>query len=65
MTPRPHGPAAPAAEGFSGIGRAERRRMVKRWRESGSGLSLKEWAKQNAQVGDAAQAWLESKRSSS
>ena len=53
------------SEGFNGIGRAERRRMVKRWKESGSGLSLREWARQNAQVGDAAQGWLEHKKVSS
>ena len=50
-------------EGFRGIGRKERRRLVKRWRQEGAGLSLKQWAQQNNLVGDAAQAWIESKRS--
>jgi len=37
--------------------------MKKRWKEEGSGLSLKEWAK-NGQVGDAQAAWIEAKRGS-
>lgn len=50
-------------EGFKGLGRQERQRMIRRWKEEGRGLSLKEWARQNAQVGDAALVWLEHKRS--
>lgn len=49
-------------EGYSGIGRADRRRMVRLWRASGSGLSLKEWAAQQG-VGDIADVWIKSKRS--
>ena len=48
-------------EAFRGLGRKERRRMKKRWREEGSHESLKEWAKKG-QVGDAAVVWLERKR---
>ena len=49
-------------EKSKGLGRRERRRLLRRWKEEGAGLSLKQWAQQNALVGDAAQAWLEQKR---
>lgn len=45
----------------SGVGRKNRRLMVKLWKESGTTLSLKEWARQ-AQAGDVAQAWYEGKK---
>jgi hypothetical protein len=48
-------------EKTQGIGRQERRRLLRRWKQDGRGLSLKQWARQNALVGDAAAAWLESK----
>jgi hypothetical protein len=52
-------------EAFRGLGRKERRRMKKRWKEEGGGQSggqsLKEWAKKGG-VGDASVAWLENKR---
>jgi hypothetical protein len=50
-----------ANDGFAGLGRKERRRMVRRWQCEGAGQSLKAWARQ-ALVGDAAAAWLASKR---
>ena len=49
-------------ESFEGLGRVKLREMKKRWRTEGSGLSLKQWARQNNLVGDAAQAWLENKK---
>jgi hypothetical protein len=49
-------------EGFSGIGRRERRIMIRRWKSEGKGKSLKQWARL-AGVGDAAIAWLEKKKS--
>jgi hypothetical protein len=55
--------AADDRERSRGIGKKELRRMKKRWKEEGSGLSLKEWAK-NGQVGDAQAAWIEAKRGS-
>jgi hypothetical protein len=48
-------------EGYRGLGRRERRRMVRRWKTEGRGQSLKEWARRAA-VGDAAVAWLENKK---
>jgi hypothetical protein len=53
--------AAPAPEGFNGVGKRVRRLVVKLWRESGTGKSLKQWADE-ALVGDAAAAWIASKR---
>ena len=49
-------------EKTTGLGRRERRRLVRRWKAEGEGLSLKQWAQKNAVVGDAAEAWLEIKR---
>jgi len=49
-------------EKFQGLGKKQRQAMKKRWREEGQGQSLKQWAAQNALVGDAAQAWLNHKR---
>jgi hypothetical protein len=49
-------------ERAGGLGRKERRRMKKRWREEGGGQSLKEWARKHDEVGDAAVAWIEGKR---
>lgn len=48
-------------ESYQGLGRAERRRMKRRWRQEGGGLSLKDWARKMG-VGDAALNWLEHKR---
>jgi len=52
-------------EGYNGLGRARRRAMVKRWKASGTELSLKAWAVQQDKVGDGAQVWLMSKRQGS
>ena len=49
-------------EGFHGIGRRERRSMIRRWKTEGLGMSLKQWARRQSQVGDAATAWLEKKK---
>ena len=49
-------------EKFAGLGKRERRRLIRRWKSEGQGLSLKQWAQQNNLVGDAAQAWLGTKR---
>lgn len=48
---------------YKGIGRTERRRMKKRWREEGKplGLSLRAWARQQHPVGDSAFAWVMAK----
>jgi hypothetical protein len=54
--------AGTTTELFTGLGRRERRRLLRRWKEEGAGLSLKQWAQQNDLVGDAAQAWLAAKR---
>jgi hypothetical protein len=51
-----------AEEKFRGIGKGLRQQMKKRWRQEGSGKSLKEWARE-ALVGDAAAAWIASKQS--
>jgi hypothetical protein len=51
-------------EGFNGIGRTELRRMRRQWKAEGSGKSLKQWARENSQVGTAAQAWLGKKKDS-
>lgn len=50
-------------EKFNGVGRKNRRIMIRLWKESGCALSLKEWAKQ-ALTGDIARVWLESKKES-
>lgn len=47
---------------ITGIGKTEKRRMVKRWKLEGNGLSLKEWAARQPPVGDAAFVWLQAKR---
>lgn len=44
-----------------GLGKTERRRMVKRWREEGRGLSLRTWARKQHPVGDSAFAWIQTK----
>lgn len=49
-------------ETFHGLGRRERRRMIRRWKVEGEGKSLKDWARTCAQVGDAALAWIENKK---
>ncbi len=51
-------------EGYKGLGRADRRRMKRRWRTEGQGMSLKQWAKHTG-VGDAADVWLKAKKESS
>lgn len=48
------------SEGYKGLGRKARREMVRRWKQSGSGMSLKQWA-QSQGVGDAADVWLKAK----
>lgn len=54
------------AEAFTGVGKTERRRMIKRWQQEGKplGLSLKQWAAQQHPVGDSAYAWLQAKKGS-
>lgn len=49
-------------EAFRGLGRTERRRMIRRWKEEGGGLSLKAWARKQDPVGDAAYHWLKAKK---
>ncbi len=49
------------AEMSKGVGRAMRRRMVRQWKASARGKSLKAWALE-AKVGDVALAWIEGKR---
>lgn len=49
-------------ETFHGIGKTERRRMIRRWKEEGGGLSLKAWAKLQPPVGDAAFRWFQAKK---
>ncbi len=49
-------------ETFVGLGKTERRRMLRLWRERGRGLSLKAWAALQHPVGDAAYSWLAAKR---
>lgn len=51
-------------EQHKGIGRTERRRMLKRWHEEGKpkGLSLRQWASQQHPVGDSAFYWIQAKR---
>ena len=49
-------------ETYCGIGRRERRKMVRRWRdETGGKISLKNWARDQNPVGDSAYAWLRGK----
>lgn len=48
-------------ETFKGLGRAERRKMIRLWKETASGLSLKDWARAQHPVGDAAYAWIKAK----
>jgi hypothetical protein len=50
-------------EGFKGLGRRRRRRMIRHWKAEGGGKSLKDWAR-IAGVGDAALVWFEHKRRS-
>ena len=52
------------AEMFRGLGKTERRRMVKRWHEEGrsKGLSLRQWASQQHPVGDSAYVWFQAKK---
>lgn len=50
-----------SAEGYNGVGRKNRRTMIRLWKESGSKLSLKAWAK-TASVGDIGFVWLNTKR---
>lgn len=49
-----------STEGYKGIGRAARRAIVRRWKSSGTSLSLKQWARQQG-VGDAADVWIKAK----
>lgn len=49
---------------YTGLGRADRRRMKQRWKEEGKplGLSLKQWAARQHPVGDSAFVWLQAKK---
>ncbi len=52
-----------ADEGYKGLGRRERRRLIQRWKAEGQGMSLKDWARSKASlVGDSAKVWIENKR---
>ncbi len=47
---------------YQGIGRRERRRMVQRWKQECQGkVSLKQWARDQNPVGDAAFLWVKAK----
>ena len=48
-------------EGFNGVGRKDRRYMIRLWKESGTPMSLKVWARQ-ALIGDIAHVWFNSKK---
>ncbi len=51
------------AEGYNGLGRRERRRLIRRWKVEGNGLSLKDWARSlSTLVGDSAKVWIEHKK---
>jgi len=51
------------AEGYKGLGRRERQRLIRRWKAEGQGRSLKDWARSlSTLVGDAAKAWIEHKK---
>ena len=50
-------------EPYCGIGRRERRKMIRRWKEdTGGKVSLRQWAADQNPVGDSAYAWLQGKR---
>lgn len=48
-------------ETYKGVGRQRRRLMVRLWKESGTTLSLKEWAKA-APLGEVGHVWINAKR---
>jgi hypothetical protein len=48
-------------EGYAPVGKSDRRYMKRLWRESGTNLSLKQWAKQQP-VGEIAHVWINTKR---
>jgi len=48
-------------ETFHGLGKTECRRMKRRWREEGGGLSLRAWARLQHPVGESAYHWLKAK----
>jgi len=48
-------------ETYQGIGRKRRRLMVRLWKESGTTLSLKAWAKM-AEIGEVGHVWINAKR---
>lgn len=48
-------------ETYQGLGRQRRRTMVRLWKESGTTLSLKAWAKA-ALVGEFGHVWINAKR---
>lgn len=50
-----------ANEGYTGLGRQRRRVMIKLWKESGTTLSLRAWAKA-ALLGDMGHVWINAKR---
>lgn len=50
-------------ETYKGIGRKQRRLMVRLWKESGTKLSLKAWAR-TTQLGEVGFVWLQTKRGS-
>ncbi|MFA5054197.1 MAG: hypothetical protein WC565_09070 [Parcubacteria group bacterium] len=49
------------AEGYKPIGKSGRNFMKKLWRESGTKLSLKQWAAQQP-IGEIAHVWINFKR---
>ena len=49
------------SEDFKGVGKRNKRIMLRLWKEQGRGKSLKEWAK-SAEVGDVAHVWLRTKK---
>lgn len=50
-------------EEYRGVGRKDRRLMIKLWKESGTDLSLKKWAERTG-AGHVANAWINAKRGS-
>jgi len=53
-------------EKYTGVGRSDRRRMIRKWKaETGGRISLKQWARDQPPVGDIAYAWIKSKQPNS
>lgn len=51
-------------EGYKGVGRKNRRLMIRLWKESGTHLSLQAWAR-TQEIGHVARAWIEHKKQGS